>query len=272
MEAHPYWNEFDARDESNIKRAVKDDDLLSALLAIAGIGPEDGLMVAQHIALLAAEVHMLVAQGSSELEALTAILAIREELKGDTETYFSFENSLIDRVFARSKGQPILLTCIWVLVGQSANIDIEGAALPGHFIAILNGDPIDPFQGGKPLSGPELKQLARIATRSDTFNPEWLKPVDTAVTALRILRNLCRSLRQANEEVGYYRALRLLCACEPNDFVARTALAQWTEQHALWTESIRHYRELAKMLPEEILGQRAKSRAEELSQHLKVLN
>lgn len=54
--------------------------------------------------------------------------------KGDTASYHSPQNSFINTVLERRKGNPISLAIIYSIVAQRLNIPIFGVNLPQHFI------------------------------------------------------------------------------------------------------------------------------------------
>jgi regulator of sirC expression with transglutaminase-like and TPR domain len=82
-----------------------------------------------------------------------------------------------------------------MLIGKRLGLDIDGVALPGHFIACLRvgSDTLyfDPFRDGALLS---LREVMSIVTGTGTaFRPEHLRPP----TALEILRRMLSNLEAA---------------------------------------------------------------------------
>src|SRR5262249_9944355 len=53
---------------------------------------------------------------------------------GNAEQYYDPRNSYLNEVIDRRLGIPITLSVLAIAVGQRAGLDVEGVALPGHFI------------------------------------------------------------------------------------------------------------------------------------------
>lgn len=67
--------------------------------------------------------------------------------KGDTATYHSPQNSFINTVLERRKGNPISLAIIYSIIAQRLNIPIFGVNLPQHFIlAYMDNYPDQPME------------------------------------------------------------------------------------------------------------------------------
>ncbi|KAK9862202.1 hypothetical protein WJX84_007711 [Apatococcus fuscideae] len=79
-------------------------------------------------------------------------------LQGDSDGYYSPENSLLQHVLTAGKGIPISLAIIHAAVGRRAGLDISCVNMPRHFMNRYGdyGDPderfIDAFDGGKLLT------------------------------------------------------------------------------------------------------------------------
>lgn len=59
---------------------------------------------------------------------------------GDTEDYHHEDNSFINRVLNRKKGNPVSLGVIYAIVAQKLNIPVFGVNLPQHFILGYKSD------------------------------------------------------------------------------------------------------------------------------------
>lgn len=56
------------------------------------------------------------------------------QFKGDSEDYHNADNSFINKVLERHRGNPISLAVIYAMVAQKLNIPIYGVNLPQHFV------------------------------------------------------------------------------------------------------------------------------------------
>lgn len=265
------WSQSDARCEDLLRRAAEEGDLLSMLMAIEGLPPEVGMELARQVADLAVRVRLAMEDGTSARDAMVAVLVSDWGLRGDIDTYFAPQNSLISKVFERRRGQPILVSALWILVGRAADIDVVGVGLPGHFIVGIEGVIVDPFFEGRYLSLDQCKELAARANPGRPFSPTWLAPVTTRQVGERILRNLLHSLREARDENGVYRALRLLAVVNP-DAPTLLELAQLSESLGSWTEALALYRRVAREHTHRREGQIAELKAVELESRSRVLN
>ena len=79
-------------------------------------------------------------------------------MQGDSEGYYSPENSLLQHVLTAGKGIPITLAIIHAAVGRRAGLPISCVNMPRHFMNRFGdfGHPderfIDAFDGGKLLT------------------------------------------------------------------------------------------------------------------------
>jgi regulator of sirC expression with transglutaminase-like and TPR domain len=133
--------------------------------------------------------------------------------QGDSEDYHNSDNSFINKVLERKRGNPISLAIIYSLVAQRLNIPIFGVNLPQHFVlgykadgdyelikaynelSSFNGNEtgevlfyINPFSQGLILSHDSIKAFLtqiNIETRE-----EYFKICSNIDIVQRIIRNL----------------------------------------------------------------------------------
>jgi regulator of sirC expression with transglutaminase-like and TPR domain len=133
--------------------------------------------------------------------------------QGDSEDYHNSDNSFINKVLDRKRGNPISLAIIYSLVAQRLNIPIFGVNLPQHFVlgykaegdydlikaynelSSFNGDEsgevlfyINPFSQGLILSHDSIREFLsqiKVDTREDYF-----KICSNKEIVQRIIRNL----------------------------------------------------------------------------------
>ncbi len=275
------WSERDVAAEDALRRSVDDDDLLTALLAVEGADTAQSLAVAGRLLELGARVKMAV-DGDPPLSPKAALAQVlghdlglggagansrAASLRGPMRTpreafassYDAPENSAISHALEHGVGQPIIVSAIWMLVGRLAGIDVTGLPLPGHFIAAVHGEPVDPFARGRAMTPEQCRALAQAAVPGRPFEAQWMEPASTRTIIERVLRNLARgwllrhrAVEQAEadlveastemdrgdrvneigwtpEFVGLYRAIRLLTQIAPDDapsFIERARMAE----------------------------------------------
>jgi len=140
---------------------------------------------------------------------LAAYLFASGRFSGNEGNYYAPGNSNLARVLADGQGNPILLACVMILVGDRVGLEVGGCNFPSHFLARYE-DPedgalylIDCFNGGKvfsadtlirhqPIDFPEVEAVVRL-------------PASAEVIISRVLRNLDHAFERAGqpEEQGF---------------------------------------------------------------------
>ncbi|WP_282701842.1 transglutaminase-like domain-containing protein [Streptomyces sp. CC219B] len=125
--------------------------------------------------------------------ALRELLGDRLGFHGSPGDYRRLESSLLHEVLRRRRGLPILLSVVWMEVARRAGAPVCGVALPGHFVVGF-GPPeeqvlVDPFDGGRVLSGADAELLVAGATGA-ALHPSMLVPAAPLEVVSRILNNV----------------------------------------------------------------------------------
>lgn len=108
--------------------------------------------------------------------------------QGNTENYYSENNSLLPRIIETRRGIPISLTLIYMFIAERAGMKVHGVNLPGHFIARHGETFFDPFHCGRILN---REDCAEILTRQHlVLADHHLLPATPRQIFLRILVNL----------------------------------------------------------------------------------
>ena len=123
--------------------------------------------------------------------SLRRVISIQEGIGGNTEDYDHIDNAYLHRVLDSRRGLPIIVCAIWIEVGRRAGIDVQGVALPGHFLVFAGGQLVDPFHFGEAIGRDEAAVLvAESIGGPPRLEPTWLNAVDTAAIVRRILAHL----------------------------------------------------------------------------------
>ena len=148
-----------------------------------------------------ADIHARLSQALDELcedfrstgkpwhpEYLSAWLFVEQGLSGNTLDYYDPRNSNLIDVIEGRRGNPISLTCVFILVGYRLGLDIRGCNFPGHFLAHArsgNQDLLfDCFDSGRLLSPQETSAIRKA-------EPHLLRsPASPEAIIARVLRNL----------------------------------------------------------------------------------
>lgn len=131
-------------------------------------------------------------------EALRNLLGERYGFHGVAADYQRLESSLLHEVLRRRRGLPILLSVVWLEVARRAGAPVYGVALPGHFVVgfgTASGETaaervlVDPFDGGRLLSGKDAEVLVAGATGAE-LRPSMLEPAAPLEVVTRVLNNI----------------------------------------------------------------------------------
>jgi regulator of sirC expression with transglutaminase-like and TPR domain len=143
----------------------------------------------------AAEIRERIDFSETDKEILTTINNyIFDELgfSGDQESYYDPQNSYLNRVLDRRKGNPINLSLLYLLLARRLQLPVAGIGLPGHFICRYQSTSeeifIDPFHHGKFLTKADCIQY--LVSGSHGLQDEFLSPVSTRRMLMRICSNL----------------------------------------------------------------------------------
>lgn len=274
------WTPHDSDAVQRLRAATGEDRLFDALLAIEGASAEDRASadaVVQGWADLVRQ-RVAAAPGCPDLgsRVLREVVADEGALRGDGESYDAPENSLVTQVLSRRRGQPILVSSVWLEVGRRAGITVEGVGLPGHFVARVGGEGgqlVDPFAGGKPLSVQQCARIVRaISGGSLPWDASYLQPTSAQQIAERVLRNLVRARRCCADVAPLYRAVRLYAELRDDDPEAALVHAGLAEQLGAFRLAEGAYRAIADRFPGSAEAEAAERRARDVARRVRALH
>ncbi len=126
----------------------------------------------------------------SEIRAVSAVLHEKYRFRGNRDRYYEAENTYLNRVLERRVGVPLTLSLVYCFLGKRLGLNIQGVALPGHFIVCWNAQFYDSFNQGRLLDENACKQI--VETRGQEFRREQLNPATPRQVLNRMLMNLAR--------------------------------------------------------------------------------
>jgi regulator of sirC expression with transglutaminase-like and TPR domain len=228
------WSSTDQRALQLFELSVKHGDLAGALLAVEGAPATPSSDARSELRRLG-EAVKVGAGGLDPATAIVRVLVDSEGFRGEQAAYYAPRNSFLTAVLERRRGLPILLSAVWVLVGEQAGIVVEGVGLPGHFIVRVGGPDgvlVDPFAGGQMLSVPDCKALIDTMSAGTVgWQDKFLAVTPTDGILERVLQNLVNSYQRAQEPEGLFRTARFLAALRPAE--SEPALVQAKMAEAL---------------------------------------
>lgn len=175
------------------------DSLVQAAIAVSmheleGIDPEQ---VAGRMNRLAGRIGGRVHSGNPEalLAHLHDVLFVEEGFAGNTDQYYTPENSYLPMVLQTKRGIPILLALVYKAVAEGVGLKVEGINSPSHFLVRVQADDegliVDPFFHGQSLSDEEaFVRLEQMSGREMPRDMQLLAPATHRQWLARILANL----------------------------------------------------------------------------------
>ena len=194
------------------------------------------LMAAEEQGLVPSPEHVLaeldsIAAGArvrSSAPVVEAVARINHRLfhelgfQGDAEEYDAPENSFLDRVLARRRGLPILLSLLYIEVARRVGVPIVGGGFPSHYLVKPTEADfyIDPFHQGQILRPDQLRAwLQRLYRGGPPSEAVWLQATATNTNRdilARMNRNLKFSYLRRDELQGAVRASERLLTLMPD--------------------------------------------------------
>ena len=209
-----------AADPVDLARAA----LVIARLEYPDLDPEPSLQRLRELGDRASEAvtPLGAAPLSVRLAAVAEQLFQRDGFAGNRAHYDDFRNSLLNVVLERRLGIPITLALVFIEVARRAGVDVHGVSFPGHFLLRGSDDGggppliLDPFDGGRPLTEPDLRGLLARTSGDDTaYSPDLLRPCTPRQMLARILNNLKRTYVELRSFPQAYAATDLILAVDP---------------------------------------------------------
>ena len=135
---------------------------------------------------------------------LNQVLFQEFNLHGDNDDYYSSKNSFLNKVLERRKGNPLLLSVIYIEVARLANIPVVGINLPRHFVVGLKNAYndsmefyISPFNQGSIFTKEDIEVYLKKINLP--VEPKYYEECSNVEILLRIVLNLINSYTKSKE-------------------------------------------------------------------------
>jgi regulator of sirC expression with transglutaminase-like and TPR domain len=136
--------------------------------------------------------------------AINRALFAHFNFRGDNDDYYSPSNSILSKVLERRKGNPLMMSVLYMEVARQLGVKIVGINLPRHFVVALKVKNeiqfyISPFNNGTVMTLADLKDyLLRLNL---PFEEVFLQECDNIAIVKRVLLNLSNSyMKLKNKE------------------------------------------------------------------------
>src|SRR5881396_1341182 len=97
------------------------------------------------------------------VEAINRLLFDEEGFHGEDADYYDPRSALLSATLDKHAGLPISLSVLYIEISRRVGAEVCGVSLPGRFLVKFSGAfgivVVDPFDGGRVLSTPELQKL-----------------------------------------------------------------------------------------------------------------
>ena len=114
--------------------------------------------------------------------------------RGNYDDYYDPKNSFLNDVLERRLGIPITLSLLYIEVGRSLGIPLQGVGMPGHFLvrhAEVEDMFADPYQNGILLTAAECEtKFTQLTHKRLAWDESYLDPISSREFVARMLRNL----------------------------------------------------------------------------------
>lgn len=252
MQVRELWSQDDQVCLAGFEIALRNGDLAGVLLAVEGVPPAYAAEVRNQLHVLGARIRD-EASLTDPPTAMVRVLVDQEDLRGDRDDYFNPRNSHLSAVLSRRRGLPILLSAVWMLVGEQAGVPVDGIGLPGHFVVRVGGPGgvlVDPFGGGNMLSTADCAQLvSTMATGEVAWNDAWLSATSYDTLVERVLRNLMNAFQHSGEPENLFRIARFYSALRPHEAEPQLVHARLAEVMGARDRALTLYRGIQDHFP-----------------------
>lgn len=128
------------------------------------------------------------------LAAINEFLFQKLGFAGDEENYYDPDNTYLNKVIDRRKGNPISLCLLYMLIARRLHLPVAGIGLPGHFVCRFQTTCeeiyIDCFNRGKLLTRADC--IHYLVRGKYSLQEEYLVPL----TPRRMLMRMCGNLHR----------------------------------------------------------------------------
>jgi regulator of sirC expression with transglutaminase-like and TPR domain len=272
-----------ARDESEI-------DLARACLQVA----EDaypGLDVDGYLGEIERFAGRLGARLAPTATVEDRVIALNEFLfadlgfRGNTENYYDPRNSYLNEVIDRRRGIPLTLSVLYMEIGRRIELRLQGVSFPGHFLVRLpmRGGTLvlDPFAGGAPQSGEELRErLKRVIPRDATEGlavsqlplEQFLEPATNRQILARLLRNLKGVYLEKNRPERLLQVLNRMIIVAPEAAAERRDRGYLYQKLECWRPALQDLSDYLERAPDAADVLEVRAQVMELSRRCARLN
>jgi len=211
------------------------------------------------------------------------VIALNEFLFGDlgfcgnADNYYDPRNSYLNEVLDRRAGIPLTLSVLYMEFGWRIELPLAGVSFPGHFLVRLpmRGGTLvlDPFAGGVPQSGDELRErLRRVVAVADLPLDQFLEPASKRQILARLLRNLKGIYREKDNPERLLQVLNRMIIVAPEAAGERRDRGYVYQRLECWRPALQDLTEYLEREPDATDVHEVRASVMELSRRCARLN
>lgn len=157
---------------------------------------------------------------AAKIALLKAYFFEEQGFHGSRAEYYHRSNSYLNEVLDDREGIPITLSILFMELARRMELKVDGVGFPGHFFVRYvptTGEPVelDPFEGGKTLTGADLQGMA-VANVGRALRETDVKAVDSRTILLRVLSNLLNLARRDEDSTSMLRYVEAVLTVDSN--------------------------------------------------------
>ena len=184
-----------------------------------------------------------------KVESMCHFMKNEMGFKGNIEEYYNPQNSFINQVLSTKRGIPISLACIYILLAQSIDLQIEGVGFPCHFLVRekQSGLLIDPFEHRIVSKQDCLRRLKSVLGKEVELREHYFNPVTSKQIIMRFLGNLKEihyQKKNYEESLDYCQLILAVEANEINNLFDRAQLYEMLECYSAAIDDFKKFKEL----------------------------
>jgi len=211
------------------------------------------------------------------------VIALNEFLFGDlgfcgnADNYYDPRNSYLNEVLDRRAGIPLTLSVLYMEFGWRIELPLAGVSFPGHFLVRLpmRGGTLvlDPFAGGVPQSGDELRErLKRVLPVTELPLEQFLEPASKRQILARLLRNLKGIYREKDNSERLLQVLNRMIIVAPEAAGERRDRGYVYQRLECWRPALQDLTEYLEREPDAADVHEVRASVMELSRRCARLN
>jgi len=189
-----------------------------------------------------------------KVESMCHFMQNEMGFKGNIEEYYTPQNSFINQVLSTKRGIPISLACIYILLAESVDLQIEGVGFPCHFLVREKQSKllIDPFEHRIVSKQDCLRQLKNVLGKEVELRDHYFNSVTNKQILMRFFGNLKEIYYQKKNYEESLVYCQLILAIETNEINNLFDRAQLYEMLECYSAAIDDFKQFKKLFPDDV--------------------